>query len=70
MFIKAMVLFGQGADLVYLTTDKPSPFPMYNDPLTLSFECTAGTGEEYVKKHFNLSPEMVSRGPKLKHFKD
>lgn len=69
MFTKAMVLTGQGSDRVYLTTDKPSSFPMYSDPLTFSFEAASGTGVAYVKEHFSLDAEIVDRGAKVQHKK-
>jgi hypothetical protein len=68
MFTKAMVLTGQGPDIVYLTTDKPSPFKAYSYPPSFSFEAEAGTGVAYVKANFNLDAELVNRGAKLQHF--
>ena len=63
-YIEALVLTGSGADRVYITTDLPSPFPMYSEPLTFSFDVLNGTGKDYVKKHFGLNAEVVVRGPK------
>jgi hypothetical protein len=65
MFTKAMVLIGQGTDKVFITTDKPSAISGYLEPLTLTFEATKGTGEDYVRKNFGLNPEIVDRGGKL-----
>ena len=70
MFTKAVILTGQGPDRAYLTTNKPSPFKAYSDPLTFSFEVETGNGQAYVKEHFGLDAEIINRGAKLKHFKD
>ena len=59
--IKAGVLTGQGPDRVFLTTDLPSSFPIYPEPLMLSFECTAGTGAEYVLANFGIESEVIDR---------
>lgn len=70
MFVKAMVLTGQGPDRVFITTDKPNAFSMINEPLVISFEATKGTGEIYIKEHFGLSAEIIDRGGNLKPFRD
>jgi hypothetical protein len=70
MFIKAMVLTGQGPDRVSLYTNLPSPFKDYSDRLVLSFETFKGNGVAYVKENFGLDPEVIDRGGKLQPFKD
>lgn len=59
---KATVLVGQGPDRVFLTTDQPNPFIVYNDPLSLTFEATANTGAKYVKDNFGIDAEIINRG--------
>ncbi len=60
---KASVVIRSGcSDSVCLTTDLPSPYKCDNEannPLILSFSCSRKTGEEYVKKHFNIEPEVI-----------
>ncbi len=58
---RAMVLIGQGSDRVFLTTDLPSSFTIYSEPLVMQFEATAGTGAEYVRINFGIEPEIIRR---------
>lgn len=59
---KATVLLRNGTDIVYLKTNKPSPFPpsVSRDSLSLSFEVVADGGEAYCKQHFGLEPETIN----------
>jgi len=69
--IKAIVLTGQGPDIVFITTDSPSPFVAYaKEPLTLQFEATAGLGAAYVKQHFDTTAEVINRGAKRKDYRN
>ncbi len=69
MFIKALVLTGQGPDRISLATNLPSPFPSYDERLVLSFETFKGNGVAYVKEHFGLDPEVIDRGGNIQPFK-
>lgn len=58
---RASVVLREGTDKVYLRI-KGLPgaivcFP--SEPLTLEFDCTKGTGEEYVKTNFGIDPEVI-----------
>lgn len=66
---RATVLTGQGTDRVFLLTDLPGAFTVYSEPLWLKFEATKGTGEAYVRKHFNIEPTIIDRSDKLEPFK-
>ncbi len=60
--IKATVLLRDyGADIVYLHTDFPSPFPpeVSSDMLVLTFEVKKGDGARYVEDNFNIIPEII-----------
>ena len=54
---KATILVnGSGADVVFLQTDKPSPFPpsVSSEPLSFKFDVGAGGGLEYVITNFDF----------------
>jgi hypothetical protein len=48
-----------GPDRVYLETDLPNGRRLYNADQAFSGDVAAGTGEEYVKKHFPGIPFTV-----------
>jgi hypothetical protein len=66
---KVMVLLTDATDKVFIYTDMPCPYVIAflpsQEPLILNFDCTADTGIEYVKKNFNIEPEVVE----VRHFK-
>jgi hypothetical protein len=61
--LSASVITGRGADQVALNTDLPCPFTIEGEPsqskLSLYFSASAGTGVEYVRKHFLIEPEVI-----------
>jgi len=63
--IKAIVLQDDsGPDYVYLHTDLPDPFPKMQASmgfLVITFQVEAETGISYVRKNFDLDPEVVQR---------
>jgi len=67
---KATVLTGIGTDKVYLQTDLPGSYTIYSEPLWLSFDATKGTGQAYVRKHFNIEPTIIDRSSKQQPFKE
>ena len=67
---KATVLTGHGSDHVYLWTDIPSALTAYSEPLCVSFDATAGTGQTYVRNHFNIEPTIIDRSSKRQPFKE
>jgi hypothetical protein len=67
---RATVLTGFGADQVYLWTDLPSALTAYSESLSLSFKATAGTGQTYVRNHFNINPIIIDRSSKRQPFKE
>ena len=48
-------------DEVFIDTDLPSPFPLeiQKEDLTIKFEVQKGQGIEYVRRHFNIEPEVL-----------
>jgi predicted transglutaminase-like protease len=58
---KATVLKTDGCDIVFLTTELPSPLPKITDQtLTLKFDAEKGTGEDYVYQKFGIQDEVIS----------
>jgi hypothetical protein len=59
---KVFVLLTDGPDKVFLQTDFPCPyvkeFMPEQTPLSISFDTTYDKGVEYVKKNFNIEPEV------------
>lgn len=62
-FLKAIVLLTNGTDEVILSTDYPCSFckeALPSQPnLQLSFHATKDTGAEYVRKNFDIEPEII-----------
>ena len=62
--VKAMVLLTTACDKVFLYTDFPCPYVQAflpsQQPLMVSFDATYDTGIEYVRKNFNMEPEVVN----------
>lgn len=61
---KAVVLCRKfGTDVVILTTEYPCPFVEgalpTQPPLQITFDATADTGADYVRKHFDMEPEII-----------
>jgi hypothetical protein len=59
--LSAFVLTGRGPDHISLKLDLPNAFT-YNDgePYAhANIDATAGTGADYVRKHFGIEPEIV-----------
>lgn len=60
----AIVLTGRGPDKVSLTTQFPCPFIFAALPsqpaLDFMFDATAGTGVEYVRRHFGIEPKVIN----------
>ena len=55
-----IILSSTETDKVYLHTNLPSPCPnLSKQNLTLLFNVEKDKGVEYVKKHFNIEPEVV-----------
>jgi hypothetical protein len=66
--LSADIVVGRnGPDIISLNLDFPSPFPKF-DPhkLTIQFNAEIGTGEEYVKKNFDITPTVINK-PENKH---
>lgn len=65
--MKATVILRNTTDKIFLTTDLPSALPkVTQDNLCVSFEAEYDTGIEYVRKEFNIEPEVISNRQKLK----
>jgi hypothetical protein len=62
--LSASVVIQSGhGDNISLTTDLPSPFSCdegTDTPLYLSFDCSRNKGIEYVKKHFDIEPKIIT----------
>ena len=52
-----------GPDKVFLETDLPCPYVIEampnQQPLSMSFDCTAGTGESYVFQNFGIFAKVI-----------
>jgi len=61
---KAEVVIMSGHnDLICLVTDLPSPYKNgeeNNEPLVINFNCFRNHGAEYVRKHFDIEPTIIS----------
>jgi len=58
---KATVLKTDGCDIVFLTTELPSPLPKITDQtLTLKFDAEKGTGEDYVYQKFGIQAKVIN----------
>ena len=57
---KVIVFLTEGMDMVHFHTNLPAPFPeeVDNGNLVLEFKCTANWGENYVRLHFGMEPEV------------
>jgi hypothetical protein len=58
---KISVVEGSGTDLVTIFTDLPPALhpALSSGDLTLTFNAMHGTGAEYVRRHFNIEPEII-----------
>ena len=67
--IKITIIESYGADTICLRTELPCPHAAAydNDPLSLEFKATKGTGTVYVRKHCSvLKPERINmRGGRI-----
>ena len=66
---KATILLTDGADIVIITTNLPSPMPAVSDQnLSLKFEVEADKGEDYIGANFpslrNIHVTNTRRNPK------
>ena len=61
--IKAQVQLNEGADVVVLWVDLPSPIlgALDYSKLTVTFSTTYDYGAKYVEKHFGIKPEIINR---------
>ena len=58
-------------DHVLIETTMPEACFPYTDPLTLSFDAASGTGQDYVRKHFNMEPRVITvPSSRLSHSKE
>lgn len=59
---KAEVILNSGPDVVILTTNKPSTFPIGHPDLELKlkFETRPGYGAEYCKENFDIFPDIIN----------
>ena len=61
--VKASVVVSSGRnDNVTITTDLPSPYACdagTDVPLIFHFDCMRFEGEDYVRKHFGITPEII-----------
>jgi len=60
---KITIIESYGADTICLRTELPCPHAAAydNDPLSLEFKATKGTGTIYVRKHFGVfKPEIIN----------
>jgi len=49
-------------DTVLITTTMPSPIPsITNQTLSLQFDAEQGTGVDYCREYFGITPEVVHR---------
>ncbi len=48
-----------GTDHIMLHTDIPNPIWPYNDYLTVKFEAARGNGPEYVRRYFDIEPQVI-----------
>ena len=58
---KAVVLTGQGTDLILLTPDLESPYPGLNYDCVLKIDTQKNHGVEYCTKHFGIIPEVINK---------
>ena len=59
---KAEVILNSGPDVVILTTENPTTFPIGHPDLTLKlkFETKPGYGAEYCKENFGIFPDIIN----------
>lgn len=64
---KITVISWDGPDEIILWTKLPEACYPFGPSQTLAFQAAAGTGEDYVKKHFGCEPdEVISRSKPIK----
>lgn len=57
---KAVLLLTNGTDVIRLTLDAPSSFPIMVYGTTMTMECQQGYGETYCKEVLGLEPEIIN----------
>jgi len=59
---KITVFLTHGTDKVHVITNLPSPFSVEvdNSNLILEFQVTSDKGEEYIKRVFNIVPQVIN----------
>lgn len=55
---KVHVFITHGTDLISITIDGDSSFPIMKYPTVIKIECQKGYGEEYCKNILGLTPEI------------
>jgi hypothetical protein len=57
---KITVLAGSGTDQIRIETSLPlGVWPYEGHPQTLRMEVSRGMGEDYVREHFGIEPEVI-----------
>lgn len=56
-----ILIYANHPDTVWLKTTLPNGmYPFSNDDrLDVKFDVTSGTGVDYVRKHFDIEPEVI-----------
>lgn len=58
---KITVFVGYGVDVVYIVTnDFENPIWPFDGNLTMKFDAARNSGVEYVRRHFNMEPEIIN----------
>lgn len=62
---EATVIRAHGPDKVILETDLPDGMYPYTGKMSVKFSVSRGTGEQYVRKHFNDLPVRLIEVPAM-----
>jgi hypothetical protein len=56
---KVQLLITHGTDLINITIDGESSFPIMKYPTIMKIECQKGYGKEYCENVLGLTPEVL-----------
>lgn len=56
---KVQLLKNNGTDLIHITIDGASAFPVMKYDTVMKIECQQGYGEEYCRTELGLEPEIL-----------
>jgi hypothetical protein len=56
---KVELLRTHGTDLINITLDEKSAFPIMNYDTVMKIECQQGFGEEYCKNILKVTPKII-----------